>query len=260
MAVDKFTKWIEAVPIKSQAAKTATNFINSIINRFGVPHSIITDNGSNFIAEETQKFCRDKGINISFASVAHPQTNGQVERANGLVMGGVKKRLQARLESAAGHWVEELPSVLWSLRTTPNRSTGYTPFFMVYGAEAVLPSDVRFSAPRVIAYTEEASNAALAQDMDALDEARDIALARSAVYQQNLRNYHSRRIRSRSFVEGDLVLRLKQKGHHKLESPWEGPYIIHEVIRGGSYRLRDPDTGGVYKNPWNIAQLRKFYA
>ena len=175
-------------------------------------------------------------------------------------MGGVKKRLQARLESAAGHWVEELPSVLWSLRTTPNRSTGYTPFFMVYGAEAVLPSDVRFSAPRVIAYTEEASNAALAQDMDALDEARDIALARSVVYQQNLRNYHSRRFRSRSFVDGDLVLRLKQKGHHKLESPWEGPYIIHKVIRGGSYRLRDPDTGGVYTNPWNIAQLRKFYA
>jgi hypothetical protein len=65
---------------------------------------------------------------------------------------------------------------------------------MVYGAEAILPSDVRFSAPRVIAYSEQASNEALAQDMDALDEARDIALARSAVYQQNLRNYHSRRI------------------------------------------------------------------
>ena len=53
---------------------------------------------------------------------------------------------------------------------------------MVYGAEAVLPSDVHFSAPRVIAYTEEASNEALAQDIDALDEARDIALARTAVY------------------------------------------------------------------------------
>ena len=131
---------------------------------------------------------------------------------------------------------------------------------MVYGAEAVLPSDVRYSAPRVVAYTEEASNAAVAQDMDALDEARNIALARTAVYQQNLRNYHSRRICSRSFVEGDLVLQLKQKGHHKLESPWDGPDIIHEVIRGGSYRLRDPDMGGVYKNPWNVALLRKFYA
>ena len=83
---------------------------------------------------------------------------------------------------------------------------------MVYGAEVVLPSDVHYSAPRVAAYTEEASNAALAQDMDALDEARDIALTRTAVYQQNLRNYHSRRVHSRSFMEGDLVLRLKQKG------------------------------------------------
>ena len=106
---------------------------------------------------------------------------------------------------------------------------------MVYGTEAVLPSDVRFSAPRVVAYTEEASNAALAWDMDALDEARDIALARSAVYQQGLRNYHSRRVRGKSFVEGDLVLRLKQKSHHKISPPREGPYIIHEVIRGGSY-------------------------
>ena len=57
VAVDKFKKWIEAVPIKSQAAKTATHFIKSIINRFGVPHGIIMDNGSNFIAAETQKFC-----------------------------------------------------------------------------------------------------------------------------------------------------------------------------------------------------------
>ena len=79
--------------------------------------------------------------------------------------------------------------------------------------------------------------------MDALDEARDIALAKTVVYQQNLRNYHSRRIRSRSFEEGDLVLQLNQTSHHKLESPWEGPYIIHEANKGGSYRLRDSDTG-----------------
>ena len=62
---------------------------------------------------------------------------------------------------------------------------------MVYGAKAVLPSDVSYSAPRVVAYTEEASNTTLAQDMDALNEARDIALTRTIVYQQNFRNYHS---------------------------------------------------------------------
>ena len=90
---------------------------------------------------------------------------------------------------------------------------------MVYGAEAVLPAEVRYEAPRVVAYTEAASNMALEDSVDLLDEARDIASARSAVYQQGLRNYHSRRVRNRSFVEGDLVLRLKQKSHHKLESP-----------------------------------------
>ena len=64
---------------------------------------------------------------------------------------------------------------------------------------------------------------ALIEANDLVDEARDVALARTAVYQQNLRNYHSRRVRPRSFSKGDLVLRLKQKGHLKLEPPWEGP-------------------------------------
>jgi hypothetical protein len=183
-----------------------------------------------------------------------------VEKANGLVCAGIKKRLEDRLHAAKGNWPEELPSVLWSLRTTPNTSTKYTPFFMVYGSEAVLPHDVRFEAPRVRAYTEARSTTALEDDGDLIDEARDIAAARSAVYQQDLRNYHSRRVRTRSFVVGDLMLRLKQKKPKKLESPWEGPYIVDEVIPGGAYRLKNPKTGKMVGNPWNVAQLRRFYA
>jgi hypothetical protein len=106
--------------------------------------------------------------------------------------------------------VEELPSVLWSLRMTPNSSTGYTPFFLLFGAEAVLPTDVRYCAPHVVAYAEEDAQMALADALDLLDEARDIALAQSAVYQQSLRNYHSRRVRGRSFEPGNLMLCLKQ--------------------------------------------------
>src|ERR1043165_8884405 len=123
VAVDKFTKWIEAVPITGSIALTTVNFIKSIIFRFGVPHNIITDNGTNFTAVEFQNFCQELGIKINYASVAHPQSNGQVEKANGLVCGGIKKRLLAPLEQAAGNCVEELPAVLWSLRTTPNTST-----------------------------------------------------------------------------------------------------------------------------------------
>ena len=131
---------------------------------------------------------------------------------------------------------------------------------MVYGAEVVMPSDLRFDAPRVVLYNESDADEALEDDKDALDEARDIALSRTTTYQQSLRNYHGRRLRARSFVAGDLVLRLKQKKVHKLASPWEGPYIVTEALDNGAYRLKNPKTGEACHNPWNAAQLRRFYA
>src|SRR4051812_4814142 len=93
----------------------------------------------------------------------------------------------------------------------PNRSTGYTTFFMVHEAEAVLPVEVCHKAPRVVAYSKAESTDTLEDAVDTLDEARDIATARSAVYQQSLHNYHSCRLRPRSFIQGDLVLRLKPR-------------------------------------------------
>jgi hypothetical protein len=99
--------------------------------------------------------------------------------------------------------------VLWSLWTTPNKSTGLTPFFLVYGAEAILPSDVQYDSPRFEAYEEEDAETSRQLFMNLLEEERDLAAQRSAIYQQNLHRYHSRRVRKRSFKEGDLVLRLK---------------------------------------------------
>jgi transposase InsO family protein len=206
VAVDKFTKWVEATPVTTQDSTAAINFIKSIVFRFGVPYSIITDNGTNFTSKEFKSYCEGLGIKLKFASVAHPKTNGQVEKANGLICSGIKKRLLAPLEKAKSTWIEELPSVLWSLRTTPNAATQETPFFLVHGAEAVLLVEVMHEAPRVIAYDEAASTEALQDDVDALDEARDKALERATQYQQNLQNYHSSRVHPRSFVVGDLVL------------------------------------------------------
>jgi hypothetical protein len=136
---------------------------------------------------------------------------------------------------------------------------GYTPFFLLFGAEVMLPMDVRYSAPRVAAYVEEDLDKALADAQDLLDEARDVALVRSAVYQQSLCNYHSRRVRGRSFEPGNLVLRLKQTSTSKLEPPWKGPYLVHEVIPRGAYHLRNLKTGKDVDNTWNAAQLRRFY-
>src|ERR1041385_6139189 len=135
------------------------------------------------MAAEFQNFCEELGIKINYASVAHPQSNGQVEKANHLVCQGIKKRLLAPLEQAAGNWVEELPAVLWSLRTTPNTATQYTPFFMVYGAEAVLPHDLTFGAPRISGYEEEEAEEALQNKKDTADEARETTITKSEGYQ-----------------------------------------------------------------------------
>ena len=82
-----------------------------------------------------------------------------------------------------GRWVTELPTVLWSQRTTPSQATGYTPFFMVYGFEAVLWTNLDYGEPRVRAYDEQGAEVSLEDVMDQLDEARDVALIRSVKYQ-----------------------------------------------------------------------------
>jgi transposase InsO family protein len=279
VAIDKFTKWIEARPVRKADGATALKFVRDLVARFGLPHSIITDNGTNFAHGDLKEYCHEKGIRLDLASVSHPQSNGQVERANALILQGIKPRLEAPLRRAAGAWAEELPSVLWSLRTTPNRSTGFTPFFLVYGAEAVLPSDILHDAPRVSAYNEVTADEAQQLSVDLLEEERNLADQRSAIYQQKLHRYHSRRVRQRSFKEGDLVLRLRQEAAHKLAYPWEGPFIISKALHNGSYYLVDireikdrkanfwkkrkrSDPGDIYdetERPWNIAQLRPFH-
>jgi hypothetical protein len=122
VAVDKFTKWVEAAPVTTQDSTATINFIKSIVFRFGVLHNIITHNGTNFTSKEFKNYCEGMGIKLKFASVAHPKTNGQVEKANGLICNGIKKRLLAPLEKAKHAWVDELPSVLLE----PSNNTQYS--------------------------------------------------------------------------------------------------------------------------------------
>ena len=93
-----------------------------------------------------------------------------------------------------------------------------------------------------------------------MDEARDVALLHSVHYQQSLRRYQAQRVRRRDLNKGDLVLRLRQdnRGRDKLSPPWEGPYIIAEVLKPGTYKLAN-ENGEVFTNAWNIQQLCRFY-
>nr|ABA97550.1 retrotransposon protein, putative, Ty3-gypsy subclass [Oryza sativa Japonica Group] len=261
VAVDKFSKWIEAKPVITITADKARDFFINIVRRFGVPNRIITDNGTQFTGGVFKDFCEDFDIKICYASVAHPMSNGQVERANGMVLQGIKARVFDRLNPYAGKWVEQLPSILWSLCTTLSRATGQSPFFLVYGAEAMLPSEVEFESLRFRNFREERYGEDRVDDLNQLEEAREAALIQSARYLQGLRRYHNRNVRSRAFLVGDLVLRKIQttRDRHKLSLLWEGSFIISEVTRPGSYRLKCED-GTPIDNSWNIKHLRRFYA
>ena len=123
-------------------------------------------------------------------------------------MSGIKPRLVRSLKESDKHWVKELNSVLWGLRTTPNHTIGYTPFFMVYGAEALLPCDIIHDSPRVRMYEERDAELDRQDSLDALEEERDVAKARSAFYQQQTRRYQSREVRAKTYNVGELILRL----------------------------------------------------
>jgi ribonuclease HI/transposase InsO family protein len=257
VAIDKFTKWIEFKPIASLTSAKAVEFIQDIIFRFGISNSIITDLGSNFTSLEFFDFCEQKSIQIKYASVAHPRANGQVKRANEMILEALRKKVFDKNEKFAGKWIRELPYVVWSLRTQPSRALhGNTPFFMVYGSEAVLPADLKFGAPRLILENIAEAEATRLEEVDVLEEERLNMVIQSTRYQQTLRRYHDKAIRHRSFAVGDLALRWE--GQHKLSPLWEGPFIVAEVTRPGSYRLTQMDDTEI-GNSWNIEHLKKFY-
>jgi hypothetical protein len=257
VAVDKFTKWIEVRVIPTITSKEAAKFIEDITHRFGVPNRIVTDLGKAFTGSD---FCQDSLINVYYSSVAHPRCNGQVERANGMVLQGINDRIFDGASQYATRWLAELPHVIWGLRTQVSSATGYSPFFLVYGSEAVLQTDLAFGAPRIQHYEEGTAEETRKVDLDSIEEHRVAALMRHTQHEQQLCRYHDHNVRERSFNVGDLVLRRIRttKGMHKLSAPWEGPFIVMEVVSPSTYRLQWADSQGV-PNVWNIEHLHRFY-
>jgi hypothetical protein len=207
VAIDKFTKWLEATPVVNITQGAAVAFLKSIVCRFGVPSRIITDNGTQFTIWIFQEYCEGIGTQLCFASVAHPRSNGQVERANAEILRGLKTCTYDCLKKHGANWVIELPPVLWGNRTTPSRATGETPFFLVYGAKACLPLEIIMGSPWVQDFDESMQEKLRREDVDFIDERKWQAAIRNAWYNQALRRYHQRFVHSRELRARDLVLR-----------------------------------------------------
>ena len=164
---DYFTKWVEAEPLANIKDVDAKRFVwKNIVTRFGVPHVLISDNGLLFDSKMFRKYYDGLGITNRYSTPAYPQGNGQAEAINKVIVSGLKKRL----DDAKGKWVEELPHVLWTYRTTPCRFTGETPFSMTYGAEAIIPLETSFPTSRTNSFNPRDNDEQLKKSLDLIEE------------------------------------------------------------------------------------------
>ncbi|KAL0319672.1 UNVERIFIED_CONTAM: hypothetical protein Sradi_5228700 [Sesamum radiatum] len=167
----------------------------------------------------------------------------------------------ARRGEAKGNLVNELPRVLWAYRTTARKSTGKSPFNLVYGTEAVIPAEIREETLRIQQYKSETNDMERRVDLELLGEIRNTAGIRTEAYRRYMAKVYNTRVRPRNFQIGDLVWRRSdvQGNIGKLDAKWEGPYRVAEIIGNASYKLKKLD-GREVPRTWNATNLQNFYA
>jgi len=204
MAIQYFTKWKEAEPVAQIIAHKIQHFVwKNIVCRFGVPRRLVSNNGTQFAYQQLGKLCTEVGIKQVFASVEHPQINGQVESANRILLRGLKRRL----EKAKGAWAEQVPRIVWAYHTTPQSTTKETPFSLVYGSDAMIPIEIQESSPRFQSFVAEESNEERKVNLDLLDEVREEARIKAEALKRRVEHKQSSKLRPRQFEVADLVMR-----------------------------------------------------
>ena len=185
VAIDYFTKWVEAEALTTITEARIQSFVRkSIICRFGIPRMIVSDNRWQFDNQAFKDFYSDLWIKNQFSSLGHLQANGQKEVMNRTLL----KIIKAKLDNAKGAWPEEFPNVLWAYRTTARTLTREIPF-------------------RRMVFNKEDNDDHLWINLNCLDKVRDKASKRMTKYQQKMAEYYNRRVKLRQLDIGDLVLR-----------------------------------------------------
>jgi len=227
----------------------------NIVCRFGVPKRLVSDNDTQFASQQLGKLCTKFGIKQVFASVEHPQMNGQVESANRVLLRGLKRRL----EKAKGTWAKEVPRIVWAYHTTPQSTTRETPLSLVYGSDAMILVEIQDNSPRFQNFVVEESNEERKVNLDVLDEVREDARIKAEALKRMVEYKHNSKLRPRQFQVADLVMRKAHPYHleNKLSPKWTCPFRVTEALGNEVYRLETLE-GGAIPRTWNATNL-KFY-
>nr|GEY37778.1 reverse transcriptase domain-containing protein [Tanacetum cinerariifolium] len=225
VAIDYFTKWIEAKPMETITGAQIKKFVwNNIVSRFGLPREIISDNKKQFRDNPFKDWSLGKGI-------------------------------KARLDERSKNWMEEISPVLWAHRTMIKSSNGETSFSLTYGTKAVIPLEISMPTLRNAKVDMIKNNEALEINLDLLEEKREHAAIQEAKSKAMMEKYYNVRVRNTSFKPGDLVYWSNEASHAeeggKLEPKWEGPYKVTEALRKEAYKLRD-SNGSIFPWTWNV--------
>ncbi|XP_039014758.1 uncharacterized protein LOC120144864, partial [Hibiscus syriacus] len=262
VAIDYFTKWVEAASYTNIKRSTVCKFIKKeIICRYGLPERIITDNALNLNNKMMTELCAQFKIKHANSVAYRPKMNGAVEAANKNI-----KRIITKTTETYKDWHEKLPFALYAYRTTVRTSTGATPFSLVYGMEAVLPIEVEIPSLRILRETkldESEWIQARVDQLNLIEEKRLKAICHGQMYQKRMMKSHNKKVHPREFQEGDLVLKkilpIHKDFRGKWMPNWEGPYVVKKAFSGGALILAEMD-GKILKNPINSDSVKKYYA
>jgi hypothetical protein len=202
---DYFTKWVEAIPMKSVTLKDVVNFVKEhVIHRFGIPQTIMTDGGSVFISEEFRKFTTDVGIKLIRSSPFYAQANGQAEASNQSLI----KLIKRKIDEHPRRWHDVSSKALSAHRISCHGATKTLPYHLVYGQEAILPWEIMASSRRVEFQndlTAEEYNSLMNDNIEDLTELRLWSLEKIKENKVRVAHAYNKKVKLKEFHVGDLV-------------------------------------------------------
>ena len=241
--IDYFTKWAEAYALPNQEAATVARvLVNEFFSRFGVPHSLHTDQGTNFDSALMKELCLVFGVEKTRTTAYHPQSDGLVERLNRTI----GTLIAVNVQDAKRDWDLNLGLVMMAYRSSVQETTGYTPFMLMFGREMRVPVDVMFGLPPSATPNRDDFVEGIRFTLNNVyDRVRDnIGSA-----QKRQKELYDRRSHGTAYKEGDrvwLYVPAIPKGScPKFHRPWMGPFKVEKRISDVTYRIKNEQTGKV---------------